>query len=139
MDKAGSLEILSSAIQPKELWEESGRWQKYGPELMRFQDRHEREFCLGPTHEEIFTDLVRNEIKSKKNNVFSTDIIIECFNYMEDLRGNYLCGYKVKKEFLLELKKFANTLNNMSGISEIKLFPEPGMPDIPIIFIIFTL
>ena len=67
MDKAGSLEILSSAIQPKELWEESGRWQKYGPELMRFQDRHEREFCLGPTHEEIFTDLVRTEIKSKKN------------------------------------------------------------------------
>ena len=67
MDKSGSLEILSSAIQPKELWEESGRWQKYGPELMRFQDRHEREFCLGPTHEEIFTDLVRTEIKSKKN------------------------------------------------------------------------
>ena len=67
MDKTGSLEILSSAIQPKELWEESGRWQKYGPELMRFQDRHEREFCLGPTHEEIFTDLVRTEVKSKKN------------------------------------------------------------------------
>ncbi len=67
MDKAGSLEILSSAIQPKELWEESGRWQKYGPELMRFQDRHEREFCLGPTHEEIFTDLVRTEVKSKKS------------------------------------------------------------------------
>ena len=67
MDQAGALEILSSAIQPKELWEESGRWQKYGPELMRFKDRHDREFCLGPTHEEIFTDLVRNEIKSKKN------------------------------------------------------------------------
>ncbi len=66
MDESGALEILSSAIQPKELWEESGRWQKYGPELMRFTDRHEREFCLGPTHEEIFTDLVRNEIKSKK-------------------------------------------------------------------------
>ena len=67
MDNAGSQEILSSAIQPKELWEESGRWQKYGPELMRFKDRHEREFCLGPTHEEIFTDLVRTEIKSRKN------------------------------------------------------------------------
>ena len=65
MDEAGSLEILSSAIQPKELWEESGRWQKYGPELIRFKDRHEREFCLGPTHEEIFTDLVRNEIKKE--------------------------------------------------------------------------
>ncbi|MBR2891464.1 MAG: proline--tRNA ligase [Bacilli bacterium] len=67
MDNSGALEILSSAIQPKELWEESGRWSKYGPELMRFNDRHDREFCLGPTHEEIFTDLVRNEIKSKKN------------------------------------------------------------------------
>ncbi len=67
MDNSGALEILSSAIQPKELWEESGRWSKYGPELMRFTDRHEREFCLGPTHEEIFTDLVRTEIKSKKN------------------------------------------------------------------------
>ena len=67
MDNSGVLEILSSAVQPKELWEESGRWSKYGPELMRFKDRHDREFCLGPTHEEIFTDLVRNEIKSKKN------------------------------------------------------------------------
>ena len=61
MDNAGCQEILSSAIQPKELWEESGRWQKYGPELMRFKDRHERDFCLGPTHEEIFTDLIRQE------------------------------------------------------------------------------
>ena len=57
MDASGALEILSSAIQPKELWEESGRWFKYGPELMRLKDRHDREFCLGPTHEEIFTDL----------------------------------------------------------------------------------
>ena len=66
MDESGAQEILSSAIQPKELWEESGRWSKYGPELMRFKDRHNREFCLGPTHEEIFTDLVKNEIKSYK-------------------------------------------------------------------------
>ena len=67
MDESGALEILSSAIQPKELWEESGRWSKYGPELMRFKDRHDREFCLGPTHEEIFTDLVKNEVKSYKS------------------------------------------------------------------------
>ena len=66
MDESGAQEILSSAIQPKELWEASGRWSKYGPELMRFKDRHSREFCLGPTHEEIFTDLVKNEIKSYK-------------------------------------------------------------------------
>lgn len=66
MDNSGAQEILSSAIQPKELWEESGRWFKYGPELIRFKDRHDREFCLGPTHEEIFTDLVKNEVKSYK-------------------------------------------------------------------------
>ena len=67
MDKSGAQEILCSAIQPKELWEESGRWSKYGPELFRFNDRHDREFCLGPTHEEIFTDLARNLIKSRKD------------------------------------------------------------------------
>ena len=62
MDFSGAQEILSSAIQPKELWEESGRWKKYGPELIRFKDRHNREFCLGPTHEEIFTDLIRTSV-----------------------------------------------------------------------------
>ncbi len=67
MENADAQEILSSAIQPKELWEESGRWSKYGPELMRFKDRNEREFCLGPTHEEIFTDIAKNTIKSSKN------------------------------------------------------------------------
>lgn len=67
MDNAGALEILCSALQPKELWEESGRWQKYGPELMRLTDRHEREFCLGPTHEEIFTSMARDLIKSQKS------------------------------------------------------------------------
>ena len=67
MDNAGCLEILCSALQPKELWEESGRWSKYGPELMRFTDRHEREFCLGPTHEEVFTSMVKDLVKSSKN------------------------------------------------------------------------
>lgn len=66
MDKSGSIEILCSALQPKELWVESGRWSKYGPELMRLKDRHEREFCLGPTHEEIFTSMARDLIKSSK-------------------------------------------------------------------------
>ena len=66
MDNSGAVEILSSAVQPKELWEESGRWYKYGAELFRFQDRHNREFCLGPTHEEIFTSLARDLIKSPK-------------------------------------------------------------------------
>jgi prolyl-tRNA synthetase len=66
MDRAGAQEILMSAIQPAELWQESGRWEHYGPELLRIDDRHEREFCFGPTHEEIITDLVRREIRSYK-------------------------------------------------------------------------
>jgi len=64
MDRAGALEVLMPAVQPAELWEESGRWQKYGPELLRLQDRHGRDFCFGPTHEEVITDYARRELKS---------------------------------------------------------------------------
>ena len=64
MDASGGQEILMSAIQPKELWEESGRWTKYGPELWRIKDRNGRDFCLGPTHEEVFTDIIRNDVTS---------------------------------------------------------------------------
>lgn len=66
MNRAGAQEIQMSAIQPAELWQESGRWEQYGPELLRISDRHDREFCFGPTHEEIITDLVRREIRSYK-------------------------------------------------------------------------
>ena len=66
MNRVGALEILMPAIQPAELWKESGRWDKYGPELLRISDRHDRDFCFGPTHEEIITDIVRNEVKSYK-------------------------------------------------------------------------
>ena len=66
MAKAGALEVLMPALQPAELWQETGRWEKYGPELARLKDRHDRDFCLGPTHEEIITDLARNELKSYK-------------------------------------------------------------------------
>jgi len=66
MEKAGGLEVLMPALQPAELWQETGRWEQYGPELARMKDRHDRDFCLGPTHEEIITDLARNEIKSYK-------------------------------------------------------------------------
>lgn len=66
LDNADAIEILMPAMQPAELWQESGRWQAYGPELMRFKDRHNRDFALGPTHEEVITDLVRDEIKSYK-------------------------------------------------------------------------
>ena len=98
MDHAGSLEILCSALQPKELWVESGRWMKYGPELMRFSDRHEREFCLGPTHEEIFTDLVRNLVKSSKSlplNIYQIQT-----KYRDELRPRF--GLMRSREFLMK-------------------------------------
>lgn len=66
MNKLGAQEVLMPIMQPAHLWEESGRWGRYGPELLRIQDRHERSFCLGPTHEEVITDFVRNEIHSYK-------------------------------------------------------------------------
>ncbi|MDN3556756.1 proline--tRNA ligase [Halomonas maura] len=66
MDRAGAQEVLMPAVQPAELWQESGRWEQYGPELLRLKDRHERDYCVGPTHEEVITDLVRREISSYK-------------------------------------------------------------------------
>src|SRR6188474_495425 len=64
MNRAGALELLMPTVQPGELWQESGRWDKFGPELLRLRDRHERWFCLGPTHEEVITDIARRELKS---------------------------------------------------------------------------
>jgi len=66
MDRAGALEILMPAIQPAELWQESGRWEQYGPELLRLKDRHNRDFVVGPTHEEVVTDIARRELRSYK-------------------------------------------------------------------------
>ena len=64
MDRSGAQEVSMPVVQPAELWRETGRWEKMGPELARLRDRHEREFCLGPTHEEIITDLFRREVHS---------------------------------------------------------------------------
>ena len=66
MNRAGALELLMPAVQPKELWEETGRWAVFGPQMLKINDRHEREFCFGPTHEEVITDIARREIKSYK-------------------------------------------------------------------------
>lgn len=66
MNQAGAQEVLMPVVQPAELWQESGRWQQYGPELLRMTDRHQRPFCLGPTHEEVITDLARNQLHSYK-------------------------------------------------------------------------
>ena len=64
MNRAGAFELLMPNVQPAELWQESERWSEYGPELLRFKDRHQREFCYGPTHEEVITDIARRELKS---------------------------------------------------------------------------
>ena len=64
MNRAGAIELLMPAVQPAELWEESGRWEQYGPELLRFKDRKDNEFVIGPTHEEVITDIARNQIRS---------------------------------------------------------------------------
>ena len=64
MDRAGALELVMPVVQPAELWQESGRWEEFGPELLRLSDRHDRSFCLGPTHEEVITDIARTELKS---------------------------------------------------------------------------
>ena len=64
MDKAGAIELLMPAVQPAELWEETGRWGVFGPQMLKIKDRHQRDFCFGPTHEEVITDIARKEIKS---------------------------------------------------------------------------
>ena len=66
MDRSGAIELAMPAVQPAELWQESGRWEKYGPELLRLKDRHQRDFVIGPTHEEVITDVVRKEVKSNR-------------------------------------------------------------------------
>jgi len=66
MNRANGIELLMPAVQPAELWQESGRWEKYGPELLRLNDRHERPYCVGPTHEEVITDIARRELRSYK-------------------------------------------------------------------------
>ena len=64
MNRSGALEVLLPAVQPGELWKESGRWDYYGQELLRFRDRHDRDYVIGPTHEEVITDIARREIRS---------------------------------------------------------------------------
>lgn len=98
MDNKGCNEILCSAIQPKELWCESGRWYKYGPELMRLKDRHDREFCLGPTHEEVFTSIARDLIKSPKQlpiNLYQIQT-----KYRDEFRPRF--GLMRSREFIMK-------------------------------------
>lgn len=98
MDAIGAQEILMPALQPAELWHESGRWNDYGPELMRLNDRHDREFCLGPTHEELITDLVRNELKSYKQLPLSLYQIQT--KYRDEIRPRF--GLLRSREFVMK-------------------------------------
>jgi prolyl-tRNA synthetase len=98
MDRAGALELFMPAVQPAELWQESGRWRQYGPELLRIKDRHERDFCFGPTHEEVITDLFRREIKSYKQ------LPINCYQiqtkFRDEVRPRF--GVMRAREFLMK-------------------------------------
>ena len=98
MERSGALEILMPTVQPAELWQESGRWEQYGPELLRFTDRHGRGFCLGPTHEEIITDLARREIRSYRQ-------LPVCFyqiqgKFRDEIRPRF--GVMRAREFLMK-------------------------------------
>ncbi len=98
MDAYGSQEILMSAIQPKELWEASGRWETYGPEMFRLKDRHDRDFCLGPTAEEYFTELIKGEITSYKQlplNIYQIQT-----KYRDEKRPRF--GINRAREFLMK-------------------------------------
>ena len=98
MNKAGAQEVLMPAVQPAELWHESERWDQFGPELLRFHDRHQRDFCYGPTHEEVITDLIRNEIQSYKE-------LPACFyqiqtKFRDEVRPRF--GIMRAREFLMK-------------------------------------
>lgn len=98
MDQSGAQEVLMPMVQPKELWEETKRWDKMGPELLRIQDRHKREFCLGPTHEEVITDLIRNNVKSYKElplNIYQIQT-----KFRDEIRPRY--GVMRGREFLMK-------------------------------------
>jgi len=98
MNRSGAQEVLMPMVQPKELWDETHRWEKMGKELLRIQDRHERDFCLGPTHEEVITDLIRNTIKSYKELPINTYQIQTKFR--DEIRPRY--GVMRSREFLMK-------------------------------------
>ena len=98
MDASGAQEVLMTMVQPKELWDETQRWEKMGPELLRIKDRHERDFCLGPTHEEVITDLIRNNMKSYKElplNLYQIQT-----KFRDEIRPRY--GVMRSREFLMK-------------------------------------
>jgi len=98
MDRAGALELCMPTIQPAELWKESNRWTKYGPELLRFKDRHHREFVYGPTHEEVITDIARRELRSYKQ--LPVNFYQVQFKFRDEIRPRF--GVMRAREFLMK-------------------------------------
>jgi prolyl-tRNA synthetase len=98
MNRAGALELLMPTVQPGELWVESGRWSKYGPELLRFKDRHERDFAYGPTHEEVITDIARRELRSYKQ--LPVNFYQIQFKFRDEIRPRF--GVMRAREFLMK-------------------------------------
>ena len=98
MDSSGAQEVFMPMVQPKELWDETNRWEKMGPELLRIKDRHERDFCLGPTHEEVITDIIRTNVKSYKElplNIYQIQT-----KFRDEVRPRY--GIMRGREFLMK-------------------------------------
>src|SRR3989338_3987755 len=98
LNAAGAQEVLLPIVMPKELWEETGRWGKYGKELLRFKDRHDREFCFGPTHEEAITDLVRSNIKSYRD--FPLNLYQIQTKFRDEVRPRF--GLMRGREFIMK-------------------------------------
>jgi prolyl-tRNA synthetase len=98
MDRAGALEMIMPTVQPAELWKESGRWIKYGPELLRFKDRHDREFAYGPTHEEVITDIARRELRSYKQ--LPANFYQIQYKFRDEIRPRF--GVMRAREFLMK-------------------------------------
>ena len=98
MNRAGALELCMPTVQPGELWQESGRWAKYGPELLRFKDRHERDFAYGPTHEEVITDIARRELRSYKQ--LPVNFYQIQFKFRDEIRPRF--GVMRAREFLMK-------------------------------------
>src|SRR5271166_3270760 len=98
MDRAGAFELCMPTVQPAELWKESGRWTKYGPELLRFKDRHDREFAYGPTHEEVITDIARRELRSYKQ--LPVNFYQIQFKFRDEIRPRF--GVMRAREFLMK-------------------------------------
>ena len=98
MNRAGALELCMPTVQPAELWVESGRWSKYGPELLRFKDRHDREFLYGPTHEEVITDIARRELRSYKQ--LPVNFYQIQFKFRDEIRPRF--GVMRAREFIMK-------------------------------------